>query len=165
MKRFGLSWEDKQSHKWRDKISWESFSQRRNKIKVVPQKIAILRHAIFPQFGPCWWSVHFFAAQHNFCITFAQVPYALHTYWIVVVTTSLRELGCGMTSVIGWLVVGCHCHEGGLWTRPIVNYYRTLIGTHFDHLLCSSKASSMHLALFMYVTNENHHFGTIFVKV
>jgi len=31
----------------------------------------------------------------------------------------------------------------------LVSYYKTLIGTHFDHLFYTSIDSSMHLTLFM----------------
>jgi len=36
-----------------------SYSLQSVSLKLVPQKIAILRHAIFPQFRPCWRSMQF----------------------------------------------------------------------------------------------------------
>ena len=39
-----------------------------------PQKIVILRHAIFPQFWPCWWSAQFFPYSAIFAQLLLNCP-------------------------------------------------------------------------------------------
>ena len=41
---------------------------------VPPQKIVILRHAIFPQFWPCWWSAQFFPYSAIFAQLLPNCP-------------------------------------------------------------------------------------------
>ena len=51
----------------------------------------------------------------------------LHTYQIVVITAPLQEINRGMTSLVGWSL-------RRQTVTQAYSYYRTPIGTNFDHL-------------------------------
>ena len=109
-----------------------------------PQKIVILRRTIFCNLGLVDGArnfCHTVQFLHHFCST-ARIRYML------IESLSLSHLYA--RQAVAWCLWLVGCHKGGLWPRPIVNYHRTLIGTHFDHWFYINKASSTHLALFMY---------------
>jgi len=57
----------------------------------------------FLQFGPCWWSTQFLPYSAIFAPLLFNCPYSLHAHRILVVITPLRETGCGLMFVVGWL--------------------------------------------------------------